>query len=157
VPVGSGFLLGLLAFAMAAACASRVQQKDFKTLRDRHGNNEMSDLIGGLDTKDEDIGMDDSTEVSTSLGGEISLGEKKFRESDIGDCDNTGDGSKIAGRAIITWGGEIALYACMDFIYGSSCKGENISMSKRYLVKSFKESGEVFRCEAGKYSGETKV
>nr|GEU55176.1 hypothetical protein [Tanacetum cinerariifolium] len=56
--------------------------------------------------------MDDSTGVSTSLC-EISLEGKKSWESDIGDCDNTGDGSKTAGRAIITWGGEIALYACM--------------------------------------------
>nr|GEV24816.1 hypothetical protein [Tanacetum cinerariifolium] len=89
--------------------------------------------------EDEDTGMDDSTGVSTSLGGEISLKEKKFRESDIGDCDNTRDGSKTAGRVIITWGNEIALYACMASIYGSSCKGKKISMSKRYLVKSFEE------------------
>nr|GEX59476.1 hypothetical protein [Tanacetum cinerariifolium] len=59
-------------------------------------------------------------------------------ESDIGDCNNTGDGGKTAGRAIITWGGEIALYACMASIYGSSCKGEKISMSKIYLVKSLR-------------------
>nr|GEV77262.1 hypothetical protein [Tanacetum cinerariifolium] len=71
-------------------------------------------------------------------------------ESDIGDCDNTGDGSKTAGKAIITWGGEIALCACMASIYGSSCKGEKISMSKRYLVKSFEELGELFLGIVGK-------
>nr|GFC84144.1 hypothetical protein [Tanacetum cinerariifolium] len=87
---------------------------------------------------------------SMSLGGEISLGEKKFRESDIGDCDNIRDGSKIVGRAIINWGGEIALYACMASIYGSSCKGEKISMSKRYLLKLFEESGEMLPGEAEK-------
>nr|GFB09260.1 hypothetical protein [Tanacetum cinerariifolium] len=57
VSLGPWFLLGLSAFAMAAACASRtaatpsVQRKEFKTSRDRHRNNGMSDLIGGLDTK----------------------------------------------------------------------------------------------------------
>nr|GEX11133.1 hypothetical protein [Tanacetum cinerariifolium] len=68
----------------------------------------------------------------------------------IGDEDPTDeDGDtevsvSLAGRAIITWGGEIALYTCMASIYGSSCKGEKISMSKRYLVKSFEELGELF-------------
>nr|GEX33823.1 zinc finger, CCHC-type [Tanacetum cinerariifolium] len=110
------------------------------------------DLIGDEDPTDEDgdTGMDDSTGVSTSLGGEISSGEKKFRESDIGDCDNTGDGSKTAGRTIITWGGEIVLYACMASIYGSSCKGEKICMSKSYLAKSFEELGELFLGIVGK-------
>nr|GEV58309.1 hypothetical protein [Tanacetum cinerariifolium] len=38
---------------------SWVQRKEFKTSRDRHGNNGMSDLIGGLDTKktfDDELG-----------------------------------------------------------------------------------------------------
>nr|GEY63804.1 hypothetical protein [Tanacetum cinerariifolium] len=81
------------------------------------------DLIGDEDPTDED----GDTEVLVSLG-EISSEGKKYWESDIGDCDNIGDGGKIAGRAIITWDGEIALYACMASIYGSSCKGEKISM-----------------------------
>nr|GEV43621.1 reverse transcriptase domain-containing protein [Tanacetum cinerariifolium] len=68
-----------------------------------------------------DTRMDYSTRVSMSLG-EIYLEGKKSWESDIGDCDNTGDGSKTVGRAILTWGGEITLYACMASIYGSSCK-----------------------------------
>nr|GEW45068.1 hypothetical protein [Tanacetum cinerariifolium] len=89
------------------------------------------DLTGDEDPtdEDEDAEMDDSTRVLASLGGEISSGEKKFRELNIGDCDNTGDGSKTAGRAIITWGGEITLYACMASIYGSSCK-----VSRRTLM-----------------------
>nr|GFB51293.1 hypothetical protein [Tanacetum cinerariifolium] len=67
--------------------------------------------------------------VSVYLG-EIFLEGKKSWESDIGDSDNTGDEGKTDGRALITWGGEIALYTCMAFIYRSSCKCEKISMSK---------------------------
>nr|GFA02576.1 hypothetical protein [Tanacetum cinerariifolium] len=96
-------------------------------------------FIKFLGNRDEDpTDEDGDTKVSVSLG-EISSKGKKSWESDIGDCDHTRDGGKTAGRAIITWGGEIALYACMASIYGSSCKGEKISMSKRYLVKSFEE------------------
>nr|GEU41567.1 hypothetical protein [Tanacetum cinerariifolium] len=75
---------------------SWVQRKEFKTSRDIHGNNGMSDLIGGLDTKihqsvvdltgdedpsDEDggTGMVDSTGVSVSLG-KISLEGNKSWE-----------------------------------------------------------------------------
>ncbi|GKE96294.1 hypothetical protein Tco_1581149, partial [Tanacetum coccineum] len=53
-----------------------------------------------LTDEDGDIGMGDSTGVSTSLGGEILSGGKKCQESNIGDSDNTGDGGKIVGRAI---------------------------------------------------------
>ncbi|GJY68228.1 hypothetical protein Tco_0471210 [Tanacetum coccineum] len=77
--LGPVFLLGLSAFVMAVACASRV-------------------------------------------------------ESNIG-------GGTIAGRAIITWDGGMASYVCT---YGSSCKGGKNSMSKRYLVKSSEELGEMF-------------
>ncbi|GJZ24505.1 hypothetical protein Tco_0561964 [Tanacetum coccineum] len=82
--------------------------------------------------------------------GGISLGEKKSPESNIGDSDNTGDGGKIVGGGIVTYGGLMASYACMTFIYGSSCKGEKTSVAKRYLVKSFEELGEVFPGVAGK-------
>ncbi|GJS05358.1 hypothetical protein Tco_0321866 [Tanacetum coccineum] len=121
----------------------------------------MSDPIGGLDrmsgddvvdlTGDEDpIDEDGDIGVSVSLGDEIYSEGKKSRESSIGDSDNSGDGGKIAGRAIMTWGGGITSYACMFFIHRSSCKGEKTSMSKRYLVKSSKDSGETFLGEAGK-------
>ncbi|GKB03146.1 hypothetical protein Tco_0831235 [Tanacetum coccineum] len=62
------------------------------------------DLTGDEDPtdKDGDIG------VSVSLGVEIFLEGKKFQESNIGDSDNTRDGGKTVGRAIITWGGGIA-------------------------------------------------
>ncbi|GJZ21048.1 retrovirus-related pol polyprotein from transposon TNT 1-94 [Tanacetum coccineum] len=80
---------------------------EFKTSRYRYGDNGVSDPIGGLvfkgssgtgllpsgrvdltgdedpTYKDGDIGMVDSTGVSMSLGGEISLGGKKSRESNI--------------------------------------------------------------------------
>nr|GEY25655.1 hypothetical protein [Tanacetum cinerariifolium] len=50
--------------------------------------------------KDGDIGMGDSTGVSSSLDGETFPGGKKCRESNIGDSDNTRDGGKIvAGTA----------------------------------------------------------
>ncbi|GJT86637.1 hypothetical protein Tco_1068354 [Tanacetum coccineum] len=142
--LGLVFLFGLSAFAIVEACASRmlmIQHKflEFKTSRDRYGDNGVSDPIGGLvfkgssgtgslpngpgmicnelsnsanidlsnglsgggivdltgdeDPTDEDgdIKMGDSTGVSMSLGGEISLEEKKSQESNIGDSDNTRD------------------------------------------------------------------
>nr|GEW69293.1 hypothetical protein [Tanacetum cinerariifolium] len=58
---------------------------------------DVFDLIGDVDPTDEDgdIGMGDSTGVSTSLDGEILSGGNKCRESNIGDSDNTEDGGKI--------------------------------------------------------------
>nr|GEW72489.1 zinc finger, CCHC-type [Tanacetum cinerariifolium] len=95
--------------------------------------------------------MSDSTGVSVSLD-EISLEGNKSWESNIGDSDNTRDGGKIAGRAITTWGGGTVSYACMTSIFESSCKGKKTSMYKRYLVKSFEESGEMLLDEAEKKS-----
>nr|GEZ38833.1 hypothetical protein [Tanacetum cinerariifolium] len=63
----------------------------------RIASGDIVDLIGDEDLIDED----GDTEVLVSLG-EISSEGKKSWESDIGDCDNTGDGGKTAGRAIIT-------------------------------------------------------
>nr|GEV99649.1 reverse transcriptase domain-containing protein [Tanacetum cinerariifolium] len=68
----------------------RVQRKEFKTSRDRHGNNGMSDLIGGLETKysgvivdligDEDPTDEDrDTEVLVSLSEISSEGKKSAR------------------------------------------------------------------------------
>nr|GEZ46666.1 hypothetical protein [Tanacetum cinerariifolium] len=58
---------------------------------------DVFDLIGDVDPTDEDgdIGMGDSIGVSASLDGEIFLGGKKCRESNISDSDNTRDGGKI--------------------------------------------------------------
>ncbi|GJS08844.1 hypothetical protein Tco_0365640, partial [Tanacetum coccineum] len=49
ISLGPVFLLGLSAFAMMMMIQRKVLE--FKTSRGRHGNNEMSDPIGGLDTK----------------------------------------------------------------------------------------------------------
>ncbi|GKE65122.1 hypothetical protein Tco_1519283, partial [Tanacetum coccineum] len=49
--------------------------------------------------EDGDTGMGDSTEVLVSLG-EIFSGGKKYRESNIGDSDNTEDGDTSVGGAI---------------------------------------------------------
>nr|GEV74220.1 reverse transcriptase domain-containing protein [Tanacetum cinerariifolium] len=80
-----GFLLGLSAFAMAAACASRTAATPsviscriaaliIAGVADSGGG--VIDLTDDEDPTDEDgdTGMDDSTGVSTSLGGEISSG-----------------------------------------------------------------------------------
>nr|GEV19139.1 hypothetical protein [Tanacetum cinerariifolium] len=58
---------------------------------------DVFDLIGDVDptNEDGDIGMSDSIGVSASLDGEIFLGGKKCRESNIGDGDNTRDRGKI--------------------------------------------------------------
>ncbi|GJX57417.1 hypothetical protein Tco_0287314 [Tanacetum coccineum] len=90
---------------------------EFKTSRDRYGDNGVSDPIRGLVFKssggivdltgdedptneDGDIGIGDSTVVSMSLGGEISPGGKKSQESNTGDSDNIGDGDITVGGAI---------------------------------------------------------
>ncbi|GJS77665.1 hypothetical protein Tco_0727546 [Tanacetum coccineum] len=44
--------------------------------------------------------MGDSTGVSVSLGGGIYSGGKKYRESNISDSDNTGDGGTRVGGGI---------------------------------------------------------
>nr|GEX47838.1 hypothetical protein [Tanacetum cinerariifolium] len=113
---------------------------------------DVVDLTGDEDptVEDGDTGMGDLTGVSVSLGGEIFLKEKKSQESNIGGSDNTRDGGKIAGRAITTWGGGMVSYACMTSIFESSCKGKKTSISKRYLVKSFEESGEMLPGETEK-------
>ncbi|GJU38887.1 hypothetical protein Tco_1191844 [Tanacetum coccineum] len=83
-------------------------------------------------------------------GGTISSGRKKSRGTNSGDGGNTRDEGKMGGGVIGAYGSGIgdsllvALYACMTFIYGSSWKGEMASEVKRYVVKSFEGSGEVF-------------
>nr|GEV27887.1 hypothetical protein [Tanacetum cinerariifolium] len=109
--IGQVFLLGLSAFAMAAACTSKaaatpfvisfwmvasvivsVADKEFKTSRDRHENNRMIDLIRGLDTKihqsvvdltgDEDPSdKDKGTRMGDSTGVSVSLGEISLEEN----------------------------------------------------------------------------
>nr|GEX09133.1 retrovirus-related Pol polyprotein from transposon TNT 1-94 [Tanacetum cinerariifolium] len=99
-----------------------MENLKFKTSKNRYGDNRMSDSIGGLvflvtkssggvidliddedpTYEDGDTGMDDSTRVSASLSGEISLGGKKSQESN---SDNTG--GTIVGEAIGTCSGGI--------------------------------------------------
>nr|GEZ39080.1 retrovirus-related Pol polyprotein from transposon TNT 1-94 [Tanacetum cinerariifolium] len=80
------------------------------------------------------------TQIIGDLSSATQTRRNKSWESNIGDNDNTGDGGKIVGGAITTWGGGMESYACMTSIFESSCKGEKTSMSKRYLVKSFGEA-----------------
>nr|GEV62470.1 integrase, catalytic region, zinc finger, CCHC-type, peptidase aspartic, catalytic [Tanacetum cinerariifolium] len=86
---------------------------------------ELEDITKILEFKTlrDRYGMSDSTGTSVSLG-EISLEGNKSWESNIGDSDNTGDREKITGK--------------------------KTSMSKRYLVKVFEESGEMLPGEAEK-------
>ncbi|GJZ55418.1 hypothetical protein Tco_0610611 [Tanacetum coccineum] len=69
-------------------------------------------------------------------GGRISSGRKKSRGSNSGDGGNTKDGGKTVGGEIGARSGGIgdsslvALYACMNFIYGSSWKGKMASEAK---------------------------
>ncbi|GJU08061.1 hypothetical protein Tco_1124491 [Tanacetum coccineum] len=113
ISLGSVFLLGLSAFSMVAAYASkaavipsviscRMAASVIVGAADVDSDGGVVDLIGDEDPTDGDIG------VSVSLGDEIFSEGKESRESNIDDSDNTGDGGKTAGRAIITWGGGIA-------------------------------------------------
>ncbi|GJV97253.1 hypothetical protein Tco_1548830 [Tanacetum coccineum] len=112
--------------------------------QDNSSGGDVVDLT--VDDEDRDTKMGDSTGVSVSLSGGISLEGKKSQESNIGGSDNTRDIGKTAGRAIIAWGDGIASYACITFIYGSLIASE----IKRYLVKLSEESGEMFPGKAGK-------
>nr|GEZ45252.1 60S ribosomal protein L34 [Tanacetum cinerariifolium] len=85
------FLLGLSIFAMVTACASKAAAIPSKTLDDKLGYPFMiisrdehlthsvpQELVYFPIVVDGDTGIDDSTRVSTSLGGEITLREKIF-------------------------------------------------------------------------------
>ncbi|GKE40147.1 hypothetical protein Tco_1463552, partial [Tanacetum coccineum] len=90
-----------------------IQIKDIGLIISTHTIDIMKqrvDLTSDEEPTDEDgdVVMGDPTGVLVSLGDEIFLEGKKSRESNIGDSDNTGDGDKTTGRAIITWGGGIA-------------------------------------------------
>ncbi|GKC27029.1 hypothetical protein Tco_1034323, partial [Tanacetum coccineum] len=94
---------------------------------------DVVDLTGDEDPTDEDGDIG----VSVSLGDEIYSEGKKSRESSIGDSDNTGDGGKTAGRAIITWGGGIASLI-------SESEGTIESLSKEIL-------GAIIQRDVGRY------
>ncbi|GJT44852.1 hypothetical protein Tco_0953567 [Tanacetum coccineum] len=92
VPVGLVFLLGLLVLAIDAAYASRVAETLSATRTGLLPNGRV-DLTGNEDPtyEDGDIGM------GVSLGGGISSGGKKSRESNIGGSENTRDGGTTVG------------------------------------------------------------
>ncbi|GKA79313.1 hypothetical protein Tco_0785909, partial [Tanacetum coccineum] len=97
------FMSGLAkVYEMKVMALSHATWDNMSSLRKISGG-DVVDLNGDEDLIDEDgdTGMGDSTGVSVSLGGKISSRGKKYRESNI-------SGGKIAGRAIITWGGGIA-------------------------------------------------
>ncbi|GJR40341.1 hypothetical protein Tco_1216025 [Tanacetum coccineum] len=101
-------LLGLLALAMAAVCAStavvrsaiscRMASKVMAALRgyDKDGDN---DANGGNDDEREIIEEEDG-EWIRFLGGNSSSGIKKYRGLNSNDGGNIEDGVKIAGEAI---------------------------------------------------------
>nr|GEX13357.1 hypothetical protein [Tanacetum cinerariifolium] len=143
ISLGPVFLLGLLAFAMAAACASRAAGTPsiiscwmVASVIDAVADSGVVDLTG-----DEDGGtrMGDSTRVLVSLG-KISLEGNKSWESNIGDSDNIGDGGKIAGRAITTWGGGMISYDCMTTILNHHVKKEPSFVSTSKHVKTPRKS-----------------
>ncbi|GKF45319.1 hypothetical protein Tco_0131871, partial [Tanacetum coccineum] len=76
---------------------------------------------------------EDDRERARFLGGKISLGRKKSRDSNIDDSGNTSDGDKTVGGAIGAYGSGI---------------GEMASEAKRYLDKSSEGLGDVFPGEA---------
>nr|GEU71240.1 zinc finger BED domain-containing protein DAYSLEEPER-like [Tanacetum cinerariifolium] len=142
-----GFLFVLPIFSMLAACASRAAATR-STIR-------TGLLPSGHDTIHNELSNSTKIDSSKRYSGVVDLtGDKDPSDEDggfnIGDSDNTGDGGKIAGREITSWGGGMVSYAYMTSIFKSSCKGEKTSMSKRYLVKLFEESREMFLSKAEK-------
>ncbi|GKC15384.1 hypothetical protein Tco_1012166, partial [Tanacetum coccineum] len=127
VLVGSVFLLGLLALAMAVVCASRAVVKSaiscWMASKVMAGVSDVDVLLGGIlsiedntgydkdGDNDANGGNDDEREINNVveeedgewilfLGGSSSSGTKKYRGSNSSDGGNIGDGVKIAGRVI---------------------------------------------------------
>nr|GEW90740.1 hypothetical protein [Tanacetum cinerariifolium] len=137
----------------ALSVKDTIEILEFKTSKDRYGDNRMSDSIGGLVFLVTKVG-----ENRMSSGGVIDLTSDEDPTDEDGDTrmdDSIGVSASLVGEAIGACSGGIgnslvASYACMTSIYGSSCKGEKTSVAKIYVVKSFEESGEVFSGEDGK-------
>ncbi|GJW85416.1 hypothetical protein Tco_0158561 [Tanacetum coccineum] len=90
ISLGPVFLLGLSAFDMVAACASRAAIGNSVVSKD-----ELDNVV-----EEEDV------EQIRFLGGNNSSGTKKYQGSNSSDGGNTGDRVKIAGE-VIGSGGEI--------------------------------------------------
>ncbi|GJR97580.1 hypothetical protein Tco_0269754 [Tanacetum coccineum] len=129
----SSILLGLLALAMAAVCASRAAVKSVISCRMASkvmaGVSDVDVLLGGiLSTQDNAVygmihedgdndaigGNDDERAINNVveeewicfLGGNSSSGTKKYQGSNSSDGGNTGDGVKIVG-GVMRSGSEI--------------------------------------------------
>ncbi|GJS52756.1 hypothetical protein Tco_0626118 [Tanacetum coccineum] len=127
IPSGPVFLLGLSAFAMAAACASRAAAIPSLVLDSRKLQ------TGGFFLVVFDSVLRTCFLEFLSRDSLVSVVDQTSDE-DPTDEDGDIDDGKTAGKAIITWGGGITSYACMFFIYRSSCKGEKTSnVPKRSL------------------------
>ncbi|GKB97011.1 hypothetical protein Tco_0983148, partial [Tanacetum coccineum] len=111
VPVGPVFLLGLLALAIVAVCASRAaampsaMDNDITSFGRGYGmiyEDRDNDAIGGNDNERaiNNVVEEEDGEQIHFLGGNSSLGTKKYRGSNSNDGGNTGDGVKIAGGVI---------------------------------------------------------
>ncbi|GJW30294.1 reverse transcriptase domain-containing protein [Tanacetum coccineum] len=109
VPVGSVFMLGLLALAIVATCASKavamplaITSRGYGMIHnDGDGDNDAYD-----DEKDDDereinnVVEEEDEGWICFLGGNNSSGIKKYWGSNSGDGGNTRDGVKIAGEVI---------------------------------------------------------
>ncbi|GJW86962.1 hypothetical protein Tco_0162302 [Tanacetum coccineum] len=109
IPVGSVFLLGLLALAIVAACASRAVAIPLAiTLRvygmvhnDEDGDNDANDDDRGDDEREiSNVVEEEDGEWICFLGGNNSSGTKKYQGSNSSDGGNTRDGVKIASGVI---------------------------------------------------------
>ncbi|GJW08519.1 hypothetical protein Tco_1570942 [Tanacetum coccineum] len=126
----SVFLLKLLEFAMAAACAFRAKEmpsliscrmasKVMAGVSDVDGYGMIhedgdNDAFGGNDDEREIIEEEDGEQICF-LGGNSSSGTKKYRGSNSSDGGNTGDGVKIADGVIGSGDGigfSLRLIAC---------------------------------------------
>ncbi|GKC13499.1 hypothetical protein Tco_1010281 [Tanacetum coccineum] len=125
IPVSPEFLLGLLALAIVAVCASRavaiplaiscwMAAKVMAASRgygmihnDGDGDNDAYDGDRGHDEREiNNVVEEEDGERFCFLGGNNSSGTKKYQGSNSSDGGNTGDGVKIAGE-VIGSGGEI--------------------------------------------------
>ncbi|GJV96670.1 hypothetical protein Tco_1548247 [Tanacetum coccineum] len=105
--------------------ATKCSSRDGVPVGNLYSGDGAVDLIGDEDPIDED--------------GDIGVGDLEVSVEEVGGVSG-GVGNSLS----------VASYACMISTIGSSCKGEKTSMSKRYLVKSFEELGELFSNVAGK-------
>ncbi|GJX08282.1 hypothetical protein Tco_0196214 [Tanacetum coccineum] len=108
--LGLVFLLGLSAFAMVAAYASRAAVNGILiNISSTRSKNDITSFerYNGWKTEimmqmmgDDNVIKEENGKRIRFLGGNSSSGTKKYRGSNSSDGGNTGDGVKIAGRVI---------------------------------------------------------